>query len=377
MAPSSGGKGDPMTGRERILTALGIRQPDRVPLYVHGINEAPIIGIGRHLTEGLPEPKQFHEMAASEKLKLVDTLFLIHEHFGIDGCTCFEIGHERELDGQRVMDDWGIVYQRSPHGLPVPNGHPLNEPSSLRGYRPPKPKREHLLLLDLARERFKGRVALFWLMRGTFVRSWRLTGMQNLMIQMIESPSFVHQIASMVLEYNLRQLEMLAQAGLDVLVVEDDIATTQTTLISPRHFREFVNPYNRKIVQRAHALGLKVMRHSDGNLWSILDVLLDSGYDGLNPLEPQAGMDLKKLKQYCGDRICLVGNIDCLDLLCSGTPEQVEAAVRQAIEVAAPGGGYILSESNSLHPGVNPENCIALFEAAKKYGNYQEPARQA
>src|SRR5512136_216149 len=131
MAPSSGERGDPMTGRERILTALDLRQPDRVPLYVHGINEAPIIGIGRRLTEGLPEPKQFHEMAASEKLKLMDTLFLIHEHFGIDGCTCFEIGHERELDEQRVMDDWGIVYLRSAHGLPVPNGHPLNDPSSL------------------------------------------------------------------------------------------------------------------------------------------------------------------------------------------------------------------------------------------------------
>jgi uroporphyrinogen decarboxylase len=66
-----------------------------------------------------------------------------------------------------------------------------------------------------------------------------------------------------------------------------------------------------------------------------------------------------------------------MDLLCSGTTEQVESAVRRAIEAAAPGGGYILSESNSLHPGVNPENCITLFEAAKKYGRYQDPAGQS
>ena len=46
-----------MDGRERILTALSVREPDRVPLYIHGINEAPIIGIGRHLKEGLPEPE--------------------------------------------------------------------------------------------------------------------------------------------------------------------------------------------------------------------------------------------------------------------------------------------------------------------------------
>jgi hypothetical protein len=53
-----------MNGKERILTALAVRQPDRVPLYIHGINEAPIIGIGRHLTDGLPEPGPFHQMTA-------------------------------------------------------------------------------------------------------------------------------------------------------------------------------------------------------------------------------------------------------------------------------------------------------------------------
>ena len=114
------------------------------------------------------------------------------------------------------------------------------------------------------------------------------------------------------------------------------------------------------------------MRHSDGNLWSLMDILLDSGYDGLNPLEPQAGMDLKKVKNYCGDRVCLLGNIDCQQLLPDGTPEEVGEAVRQSIEAAAPGGGYIVCSSNSLHPGVNPENCIAMFEATKKFGLYEQ-----
>jgi len=101
-----------------------------------------------------------------------------------------------------------------------------------------------------------------------------------------------------------------------------------------------------------------------------MDILIDSGYDGLNPLEPQAGMDLKKVKDAYGAKICLLGNIDCKELLPSGTLDQVEAAVKHAIEAGAPGGGYILCDSNSLHPGVNPENCIAMFEATKKYGRY-------
>jgi uroporphyrinogen decarboxylase len=226
------------------------------------------------------------------------------------------------------------------------------------------------MLLDLARDRFKGDVALFWMMRGVFVHSWRLTGMENYMMKMYKDPEFIHHISAMVTEYNLKQLEMLVTAGIDVLVVEDDIAATNNLLISPKHFKEFVNPYNKKLVDRTHELGLKVVRHSDGNLWSIMDILIDTGYDGLNPLEPQAGMDLKKVKDAFGAKICLLGNIDCKELLPAGTPAQVEAAVKNAIEVAAKGGGYILCDSNSLHPGVNPENCIAMFEATKKYGLY-------
>lgn len=359
-----------MTGKERVLTALSLQQPDRVPLYIHGINEAPIIGIGRRLTDGLPEVKEFHEMSDAEKAKLVDTLFLIHEEFGVDGFTSFEIGHEKEIDARHVRDDWGVVYTRSPHGLPVPTGHPVTSLRQLEAYEPPRPKREHLLLLDLGRERFKGSVALFWLMRGTFVRSWRLAGMANLMCQMVDEPEFVHRLAGMTLDFNLEMLDLLAAAGLDVLVVEDDIAQTKAPLISPRYFAEFVSPYNRRLVERAKELGLKVVRHSDGNLWQLLDMLLANGYDGLNPLEPHASMHLKAVKEYCGDRICLLGNIDCLELLPSGTPEQVDEAVRQAIEDAGEGGGLIICSSNSLHPGVDPDNCIAMFEATKKYGAY-------
>lgn len=359
-----------MTGKERILTALSVEQPDRVPLYIHGINEAPIIGIGRHLTDGLPEPRQFHEMDPAEKMKLLDTLFLIHEEFGVDGFTSFEIAHEVEVDAGHVKDDWGIVYARSHHGLPVAKGHPVRNAAELDAFTPPEPSRSHLLLLDMARERFAGSKALFWLMRGTFVRSWRLLGMENYMINLRADPDFLHRVARMVEAYNLQQLDMLAEAGLDVLVVEDDIAGTAHPLIAPRHFAEFVEPYNRSLVERAHALGLKVVRHSDGNLWALMETLLASGYDGLNPLEPQADMGLKKVKEYCGDRICLLGNIDCQSLLPDGTPQQVDEAVRRAIEDAAGGGGYILCDSNSLHPGVNPENCIAMFEATRKYGLY-------
>jgi len=359
-----------MNGKERILAALEVREPDCVPLYIHGINEGPIIGIGKHLTDSLPESQDFRLMNEGDKLKLVDTLFMIHEHFDIDGITTFEIGHEEKVDDLHVKDGFGVVYKLSPHGIPVPVGHPVKNLSELKNFVPPAPRREDLGLLDLAVQRFNGQKATFWLMRGVFVRSWRLIGMTNYMMNVYTDPEFLHLLAKIMLEYSLAQLELLVEAGLDVLVIEDDIATDKGPMISLEHFKAFINQYNRQIVERAHQLGLKVVRHSDGNLWSLLDVLLDTGYDGINPLEPQAGMDMKKVKANCGDKICLLGNIDCVDLLPNGTTKQVEQAVLQTIKDGSAGGGLIICSSNSLHQGVNPENCIAMFEAVRKHGQY-------
>ena len=355
-----------MNGRERIITALEVREADRVPLYIHGVNEGPIIGLARPITEGLPEVKDFRDMTDMEKFKIVDALFLIHEHYGVDGFTAFEIGNEADVDRRHVIDEFGVVFEKSAYGLPVPKGHPLPEAGDLLKYKAPKPLREYLLLLDLARDRFKGEKALFWLMRGSFVRTWRLMGMENMMLKMFDDPDLVHRVSALVLEYNLELLDMLVEAGLDVLVIEDDVADKNFPLISPDQFKEFVNPYNARLVDEAHQKGLKVVRHSDGNLWPILDILIETGYDGLNPLEPQAGMDLARVKEYCGGRICLLGNIDCIDLLPHGTPDQVDEAVKQAIAAAGQGGGLIICSSNSLHPGVDPENCMAMFKAVHK-----------
>jgi uroporphyrinogen decarboxylase len=225
-------------------------------------------------------------------------------------------------------------------------------------------------MLQMAKVRFADQKAQFFLLRGTFVRSWRLRGMEELFVDMVRRPEFVHHLARLVTDYNLELCREAIGAGADVLIIEDDIAGNEGPLMSPQHFHEFIAPYNREVLDLAHAHGLRVVRHSDGNLWPVLDTLLFMGYDGLNPLEPQAGMALKRVKDYCGERICLLGNIDCGQLLCHGSEEEVVAAVRQAIENAAPGGGYILCSSNSIHPGVRPENVVAMMRAAKKYGAY-------
>jgi uroporphyrinogen-III decarboxylase len=104
-----------------------------------------------------------------------------------------------------------------------------------------------------------------------------------------------------------------------------------------------------------------------------LDMIVSAGPDGINPIEPVAGMELKKVKELVGRQVCVTGNIDCARLLPHGTPEQVRAAVRQAIADAAPGGGYILTSSNSIHSSCRPENFVAMVQACHEFGSYSRP----
>jgi uroporphyrinogen decarboxylase len=123
-------------------------------------------------------------------------------------------------------------------------------------------------------------------------------------------------------------------------------------------------------VQTAHELGVRYIKHTDGNIWSLFDPMIEAGIDAIDPLEPVAGMDIGEVKSRYGDRLALVGNVDCTDLLPNATPEEVEEAVKETIAKGAPGGGYILASSNSIHPAVRPENYRAMAEAARRWGVY-------
>jgi uroporphyrinogen decarboxylase len=117
-------------------------------------------------------------------------------------------------------------------------------------------------------------------------------------------------------------------------------------------------------------LGLSVIKHTDGMIWPIIDMIVDSGIDCLDPIDPVAGMDLGEVKRKLGGRIALKGNVDCSHLMTLGAPQEVSAATRDALRIGAPGGGFILSSSNSIHSSVKPENYMAMLRTLKEHGAY-------
>lgn len=101
-----------------------------------------------------------------------------------------------------------------------------------------------------------------------------------------------------------------------------------------------------------------------------MDLLLETEIDGLHPIDPMAGMDLGEVKKKYGDRLCLMGNINCGATLSWKSEEEVRKEVREAIKKAGYGGGYICLSSNSIHSGVKPQNYIAMVNAIREFGRY-------
>jgi uroporphyrinogen decarboxylase len=180
----------------------------------------------------------------------------------------------------------------------------------------------------------------------------------------------VTALVDLSVKVNLEMAKEIAARGVKIVYTGDDFAGNLGPLMSPRHFRKLFYPGLCRVMGGYKELGLQVIKHTDGNLWPIIDMIVDSGIDCLDPIDPQAGMNLAKVKALYGDRIALKGNVDCAHLMTFGTPAEVVEATKEALRQGAPGGGFILSSSNSIHSAVKPENYQALLLTLHEYGRY-------
>jgi uroporphyrinogen decarboxylase len=113
-----------------------------------------------------------------------------------------------------------------------------------------------------------------------------------------------------------------------------------------------------------------VIKHTDGNIMPLMDMILDAGFDCLDPIDPLGGMDMARMKREHGRAVALKGNVNCATTLVDGTVEDVVRDTRGVIRAAAEGGGLIVSSSNSIHSSVAPLNYLAMLSTIKAYGCY-------
>lgn len=214
--------------------------------------------------------------------------------------------------------------------------------------------------------------AHFMSIQDPFKVSWRRReSMQNLLMDYVLNPQLVHDLARIATEFDMAAMDMALQIGVDVIVVPGDLAGEQTTIMSPRHYREYIKPYHKELVDHAHRKGAKIVKHSDGNVWPILDDLLEVGFDGIHPIQPQC-MDIAEVKEHIAGRACILGNIDCRDLLPFGSEEEVEEWSRRRSKRRLREGAISSAPPTRSTRACKPENYIAMVRAAHQYGVYAD-----
>jgi uroporphyrinogen decarboxylase len=344
-----------MTSLERVVAALERRVPDRVPYFECVIDER----VQQALLPGCD-------------------YFQFNDWLGMDSVGQNRSSWSREnvefVDEVRGLfrDKWGVIRAFGPESTPAPVEGPIKQPEDLKTYKPPDPEADDVLgTIPQIVAHYKGKKAITAICRDAFFNPAFLRGTTRYLMDMIDHPQLVHELVELTLSHDIRAMQRMVAAGVDVVVFGDDYADKNATLMSPRHFKEFVLPGLTRCVDAAHEAGAYVVKHTDGNIMGILDMIVATGIDGLNPIEPQAGMDIGLLKERYGKRIALVGNIDCGYLLSQAPAEAVRRVTRETIAKAKPGGGYLLSSSNSIHSSVKPENFMAMIETWREWGGYE------
>jgi uroporphyrinogen decarboxylase len=343
-----------MNSRERVIAALERRQPDRVPLFECVIDQ----GVMDAILPGCD-------------------YFAFNEFIGLDNVSQNRSSWSRDnvdmIDERKGLfrDKWGVIRAFGPESTPAPIEGPIKTPADLKRYEPPDPEADDVLgQLPEIIARYKGKKAVTAICRDAFFNPAFLRGTSQFLMDMIDNPRLVHELIEVALSYDVRAMQRMVAAGVDVVVFGDDYADKNSTLMSPAHFKQFILPGLKRCVDAAHDAGAYVVKHTDGNIMPIIDMIVGTGPDALNPLEPQAGMDIGRIKREYGDRVALIGNIDCGYLLSEAPVERVRRVTRETIEVAAPGGGFCLSSSNSIHSSVKPENYMAMVETLREFGDY-------
>lgn len=191
----------------------------------------------------------------------------------------------------------------------------------------------------------------------------------------LEAMAFEPELVERYLDYRVRKglkfIEKYATLGVDAIFDGEDLAGNNGPLFSPKDYMHYYAPRFRKLSEAAHKHGIFYMRHTDGNIMRFADeFLLQSGFDGYQSIDPQAGMDLELVKKTYGDKVLLMGNVDCGHVLHLGTKEDVIRDTLRVIRTGSPGGGHIISSSNTIHSDVPYENYMQMLETTRRYGNY-------
>jgi uroporphyrinogen decarboxylase len=381
-----------MNHRERLVTALNHQEPDRVPIDLGSTGITSIaVGAYQDLRQLLGLPLEDKPVLTDyvQRLARVDEPLLTH--FDVDTRMVHpqarqEPHADREGDYWVIRDNWGArLRMPAQDGLYYDwFGFPLQGAtvSGLDHFAWPRLYTDEELdaLEDRARALFENTdhalVASIVFGGGIFEQPSRLMGMENFYVALLKNRCFADALMAHITDLYVAVCDQcLERIGQYVQVVAywDDLAGQNQLLLSPRLYRDLLLPKQRRLVAAIRAkTRAKVFIHSCGAIRELIPDLIDAGFDIINPVQVSAArMDPAQLKREFGrDVVFWGGTVDPQSTLAFGTPDQVTAEARRAIDALAPGGGFVFSAIHNIQSFVPPRNVVALFEAAQRFGWY-------
>ncbi len=402
-----------MNHRQRVLTTLQHREPDRVPLDLGGTSDSTILAVAyRALREymGLPPATirvadiYQHTALVQEDVRQalgIDTLFITDEptewRSGVlpDGSPAefpARFQPQRQPDGSQIVcDPSGSVLLKMPAG-----GHyfdPVHSPladatserdiiqhmAAIESYDTP----DHLdkSYEDLAEKAAVLRRETDYVLVGffgghIFQAAQSLRGWDTFLMDLMTNRKFAEALMDHLAEANVRRFERYAATvgrHVDVIQFEDDLGMQDRPLLRPSLYRQLVKPHHARLFRAVKSrCDAYLLLHTDGAVAPFIPDFIEMGVDILNPVQVSAaGMDTRTLKRAFGDDIAFWGGgCDSQQVLPFGTPAQVADEVKRRIDDLAPGGGFLFAPIHNVQAEVPPENVIAMFETARQYGVY-------
>jgi uroporphyrinogen decarboxylase len=275
---------------------------------------------------------------------------------------------EIDEDAGIIYDDWGVGQDFRSEGFWL-HVHPLEDADKIQSYPFPDPTRPELMAVaeEMVRDFGHEYAVVAGQSSGVFERCWRLRGYENFMVDLASNPSLAEYLMDVVTEYQMELARRFVEVGVSCALVADDYGLQHGLQISPAMWRRYIKPRLARIYQVYRESGVVVMQHSCGDVSAVVGDMVEIGLQVLQPVQPKA-MSIHVLAEQFGEGLGFFGGIDTQQLLPFGTPDEVDAAVREAIEVLGRHGRYIVSPSQEIMSDVPIANVEALVAAARKYG---------
>ncbi len=177
----------------------------------------------------------------------------------------------------------------------------------------------------------------------------------------VDEPGLISEYLDAYTDLQVKFIHKIADRRLSPCALTyGDIAAKERLLHSPEWLRKEFFPRLKRLNDAWHEYGIKCLFHSDGYIMEVIPDLIETGIDGLNPIETVAGMDLKEVKRLYGNKLFIAGGIDVSQLLSNGTPEEVREVCKESIQIGYP--GYFIGSTTELDNGAKLENVLAMLE---------------